>query len=89
VFILLRWGCVMFTAGANFFVRCWYSGCSFIVHGMKYIQHRFLCVDGCSVSISGIGPRLVSMSPHKCRSRCSGNLLIGKFLWSGGCSSRT
>lgn len=28
-------GCVMFMMGENVFANCWYSGCNFIVHGMK------------------------------------------------------
>ena len=50
--------------GANVLAMCWYSGCSFIVFGMKYSLAPFLCVSGCVQRILGIGPRLGSMSPH-------------------------
>ena len=41
----------------------WYSGCSFIVFGMKYMLALFLCVGGCVCRMLGIGPGLGSMSP--------------------------
>jgi hypothetical protein len=50
--------------GANVFAMCWYSGCSLIVFGMKYILALFLCVAGCVCRMLGIGPGLDSMSPH-------------------------
>ena len=50
--------------GANVFAMYWYSGCSFIVFGMKYMLALFLCVAGCVCRILGIGPGLGSMSPH-------------------------
>ena len=56
-------GCVCFSVGANVFAMCWYSGCSVIVFGIKYVL-AFFCVTGCVRKISGIGPRLSSMSPH-------------------------
>ena len=37
---------------------CWYSGCNFIVFGMKYVLAIFLCVAGCVRRILGIGPGL-------------------------------
>ena len=52
---------------------CWYSGCSFIVLGMKYVLALFLCVAGCVRKMSGIGPGLGSMSPH-----CSSASLLMK-----------
>ena len=61
-----RWfGCIVFKHAANVFARCWYSGCSFIVQGIKYILLLFLCDDGCVVSMFGIGPGFVSMSPQR------------------------
>jgi hypothetical protein len=62
---------VRFSIGANVLARCWYSGCSFIVFGMKYVLALFLCVIGCVRRISGIGPGLGSMSPHFSRSSMS------------------
>jgi len=50
--------------GANVFAMCWYSCCSFIVFGMKYMLALFLCVAGCVYRMLGIGPGLDSMSPH-------------------------
>ena len=50
--------------GANVFAMCWYSGCSLIVFGMKYILALLLCIAGCVCSMLGIGPGLDSMSPH-------------------------
>ena len=64
-------GCI-FKIRANVFAMCWYSGCSFIVFGMKYILALFLCVVGCVRRMLGIGPGLGSMSPHCSRV----NLLI-------------
>ena len=49
--------------GENCFARCWYSGCSLIVQGMKYILHLILWGFGCFCSRFGIGPGLGSMSP--------------------------
>lgn len=47
------------------FAKCLpYSGCSLIVLGIKYILLLFLCDGGCVLSMSGIGPGFVSMSPH-------------------------
>ena len=43
---------------------CWYSGCSFIVFGIKYVLARFLCMAGCVRRMSGIGPGLDFMSPQ-------------------------
>ena len=55
---------MFFSIGANVLARCWYSGCSFIVLGMKYMLALLLCVVGCECRILGIGPGLDSMSPH-------------------------
>ena len=49
--------------GENDFARCWYSGCSLIVHSIKYILFLCRCVDGCVCNKLGMGPGLVSMSP--------------------------
>ena len=38
--------------GENVFANCWYSGCSLIVHGIKYILFLFLCGAGCVCSMS-------------------------------------
>ena len=57
---------------------CWYSGCSFIVFGIKYALALFLCAAGCVCKILGIGPGLGSMSPH-CNSV---SLLMNKYPWS-------
>ena len=65
--VLIWFGCVAFKHGANCFARCWYSGCSFIVQGIKYVLFLLLCGGGCVLSMSGIGPGLVSMSPPKRR----------------------
>ena len=46
------------------FAMCWYSGCNFIVFGMKYVLAFFLCIAGCVCKMSGIGPGLGSISPH-------------------------
>ncbi len=43
---------------------CWYSGCSFIVLGIKYVLALFLCVVGCVRRMLGIGPGLGSISLH-------------------------
>jgi len=56
------------------------------VQGMKYILYLFLCGDGCVLSISGIGPGLVSISPPR-----SSNIgicivflcIFGCFNWWG------
>ena len=67
--------------GENFFANCWYSGCSLIVHGMKYILFLFLCAVGCACSMSGMGPGLVSMSPLRRSRRCSKSFfLYGMFF---------
>jgi hypothetical protein len=58
-------GCVVFRHAAKYFARCWYSGCSFIVHGIKYILFLLLCDGGCVLRMFGIGPGLVSMSPPR------------------------
>ena len=50
--------------GANVFAMCWYSGCSFIVFGMKYSLALFLCVAGSVCRMLGIGLGLDSISPH-------------------------
>jgi len=50
--------------GANVLAMCWYSGCSFIVFGIKYVLAIFLCVVGCMRKMSGIGPGLGSILPH-------------------------
>ena len=57
-------GYVFFSMGANVFAKCWYSGCNFIVFGIKYMLALFLCVAGCVCRMLGIGPGLSSMSPH-------------------------
>ena len=49
--------------GENCFAKSWYSGCSLIVHVIKYILHLFLCGFGCFCSKFGMGPGLDSMSP--------------------------
>ena len=67
--------------GENVFANCWYSGCSLIVHGIKYILFLFLCGAGCVCSMSGMGPGLVSMSPLRRSIRCSTSfLLCGMFF---------
>ncbi len=48
--------------GENCFAKCWYSGCSLIVHVIKYILLLFLCGFGCFCSKFGMGPGLGSMS---------------------------
>ena len=57
-------GWVVFSIGANELAMCWYSGCSFIVLGIKYVLALFLCVVGCVRRMLGIGPGLGSISPH-------------------------
>ena len=52
-----------FNTGENVFARCWYSGCSFIVHAIKYVLILRLCGGGCVSSMFGMDPRLVSISP--------------------------
>ena len=64
-------GCDGFMLGENFLAKCWYSGCNLIVFGIKYILHLFLCTGGWACSKLGMGPGLVSMSPHS-RSRSCG-----------------
>jgi hypothetical protein len=61
-------GWVWFSIGADVFAMCWYSGCSFMVFGIKYVMARCLCVAGCVRKRSGIGPGFSSMSPHLSRS---------------------
>ena len=64
---MITWGCsgcVFLSMGANVFAMCWYSGCNFIVFGIKYILALFLCVAGCVYRTLGIGPGFLSMSPH-------------------------
>ena len=87
-------GCDGFMLGENFLAKCWYSGCSLIVFGIKYILHLFLCMGGWACSRLGMGPGLVSMSPHsrsissseyvkECFSLCLGCLLctmVGVFF---------
>ena len=63
-------GWSIFSTGENVFARCWYSGCSFIVHSIKYVLYLRLCGDGCVSSMFGIGRGLVSISPHL--SSCDG-----------------
>ena len=69
-------GCVMFMIGENCFAKCWYSGCNLIVHSIKYLLHLFLCVDGCSCRMLGIGPGLVLMSPLIIKSKCREKVCI-------------
>jgi hypothetical protein len=71
--------CVVFKHGANFFAKFWYSGCSFIVHGIKYVLFLFLCDVGCVLSKFGIGPGLVSMSPESSSSSSFGMWYLMKF----------
>ena len=67
--------------GENCFARCWYSGCSLIVHSIKYILFLFLCVGGCLCSMLGMGPGLVSMSPLSSINRCEENVwFIKRFF---------
>ena len=56
-----------FSMGANVFAMSWYSGCSFIVFGIKYML-AFFCVTRCVRRILGISPGLSYMSPHFSRS---------------------
>ena len=37
-------GCVILSMGANVVAMCWYSGCNFMVFGIKYVFALFLCV---------------------------------------------
>ena len=55
---------MVFSMGANVFAMCWYSGCSFMVFGIKYMLALFLCVAGCVRRMLGIGLGFNSMSPH-------------------------
>ena len=55
-------GWSIFSTGENVFARCWYFGCSFIVHSIKYVLYLRLCGDGCVSSMFGMGPLLVSIS---------------------------
>jgi hypothetical protein len=57
---------------------CWYSGCSFIVFGLKYVLALFLCVAGCVRRILGIGPGFSSISPHCYKV----NLLMKYYPWN-------
>ena len=43
---------------------------------MKYVLYLLLCKGGCASNMLGIGPRLVSMSPHLIN--CC---LTPKLLW--------
>ena len=63
--VAMWFGCVVFRYAANCFAKCWYSGCSFIVQGIKYVLFLLLCDGGCVLSMFGIGPGLVSMSPQR------------------------
>ena len=76
--VVVSWcfGCAKFTLGENSLAKCWYSGWSLIVLGMKYILHLFLCAAGCVFSKLGIGPGFVSMSPHSISRRCVFNVLF-------------
>ena len=57
-------GCVILSMEANVVATCWYSGCSFMVFGIKYVFVLFFCVAGCVRRIFGIGPGFSSISPH-------------------------
>ena len=59
-FMWLGW--LVFGTSENVFARCWYFGCSFIVHSIKYVLYLCLCGGGCVSSMFGMGPRLVSIS---------------------------
>ena len=63
--VAVWFGCVVFRHAENCFAKCWYSGCSFIVQGIKYVLFLFLWDGGCVLSMFGIGPRLVSISPQR------------------------
>ena len=65
---------IFFNTGAKIFARCWYSGCNFIVHVMKYVLYLLWYGDRCASSIFGIGPEFDSISPLL--SNCSA-LLFG------------
>ena len=39
-------GCVFWNSGLKLVARCWYSSCSFIVIGIKYVVYRLLCAVG-------------------------------------------
>ena len=43
--------------------------------GIKYILHLFLCVGGWACNKLGMGPGLVSMSPHSISRSC------GEYVW--------
>ena len=75
--VAMWFGCVVFKHAANCFANCWYSGCSFIVQGMKYVLSLLLCDGGCVLSMFGIGPGLVSMSPQ----RSSRSFEVWLFRW--------
>ena len=60
-FIWLGWS--IFSIGENVFARCWYSGCNFIVHVIKYVLYLRLCGGGCVCNILGMGPGFFLMSP--------------------------
>ena len=38
----LRWS--IFSIGVNFFAKCWYFGCIFIMHAIKYV-YIFIYVE--------------------------------------------
>ena len=75
--VIVSWwfGCVKYMLSENCVARCWYSGCSLIVQGIKYILFLFLCVVGWFCSKFGMGPGLGSMSPHNISSLCGGCVL--------------
>ena len=50
--------------GAKLWAKCWYSGWSLIVFGIKYIFAFLRCGKGCLLRGHGIGPGFVSMSPQ-------------------------
>ena len=56
-------GWSFFSTSENVFARCWYSGCSFIVHSIKCVLYLCLCGGGCTSSMFGMGLGLVSISP--------------------------
>ena len=62
--VALMWlGWSIFSTDENIFARWWYSGCSFIVHAIKYVLYLCLCGGGCISSMFSIGLGLVSISP--------------------------
>ena len=56
-------GWSVFSISENVFAKCWYFGCSFIVHSIKYVLYLRLCGDGCVSSMFGMNLGLVSISP--------------------------